>query len=99
LKRAVEDELFRIGQEAITNAVRHSGAQHIRVGLTFGSRKLRMTVVDNGSGFTGDVNSQGPNGHFGLKGMRERAERIHAELNIESKLGAGTTVSVEAPAR
>ncbi|MCU1294930.1 MAG: putative two-component system sensor kinase, partial [Bryobacterales bacterium] len=99
LKRAVEDELFRIGQEAITNAVRHSGAQHIRVGLTFGSRKLRMTVVDNGSGFAGDVNSQGPNGHFGLKGMRERAERIHAELNIESKLGTGTTVSVEAPAR
>jgi signal transduction histidine kinase len=99
LKRVVEDELFRIGQEAITNAVRHSGAQQIRVGLTFGSKRLRMTVADDGRGFAGDVNSQGPDGHFGLKGMRERAERIHAKLNIESKLGAGTTVSVEAPAR
>ena len=99
MKPTVEDELFRIGQEAIVNAVRHSGAQQIRINLTFDSRKLRMTVADNGRGFSGDVNSQGPEGHFGLQGMRERAERIHAQLNIESNLGAGTTVSVEASAR
>ena len=99
LRRDVEDELFRICQEAIANAVRHSGARQVGLDLTFGPRKLRMTVSDNGIGFAGDVNSQGPEGHFGLKGMRERAERIHAALNIESKLGSGTTVTVEAPAR
>ena len=99
LKTIVEDELFRIGQEAIANAVRHSGARQIRVNLTFDSRKLRMTVTDDGCGFTGPVNSEGPEGHFGLKGMRERAERIDAQLNIESSVGSGTTVSVEAPAR
>jgi signal transduction histidine kinase len=99
LQPLLEDELFRIGQEAIANAVRHSGAQHVCVTLAFDSKRLRMTIADSGCGFTGRVNSLGPDGHFGLKGMRERAERIKAELNIESTPGVGTTISVEAPAR
>ena len=95
----VEDELFRIGQEAVTNAVRHAGAQNISINLTFDTRKLRMTVADDGKGFSGEVNSYGPEGHFGLKGMRERADQINAQLTIDSGLGSGTRISVEAPAR
>jgi signal transduction histidine kinase len=55
-----------------------------------------MTVVDDGSGFSGQPNTVGAAGHFGLKGMRERAESIGAKLTIESAPGAGTTVAVEA---
>ncbi len=94
-----EDELYRIGQEAVTNALRHSGASRIVINLLFEARRLNMTVTDDGMGFTGDVNSTGPDGHFGLRGMRERAEQIDAELRIESSAGTGTTVSVEAPAK
>ncbi len=99
LRSDVEDELFRIGQEAVANAVRHSEGRQVRVNLTFDSRKLQMTIADDGIGFNGLVDSQGPEGHFGLKGMRERAERIHAKLAIESKAGSGTMVSVEVPVR
>ena len=99
LARHVEDELFRIGQEAVTNAIRHSGAQRITIDLTFDAKKLRMTIIDDGRGFKDEVKTSGPDGHFGLQGMRERAEQIHADLVIESLVGTGTTVSVEAPAK
>jgi two-component sensor histidine kinase len=99
LSRNVEDQLFRIGQEAMTNAVRHAAAEHISVDVTFDSRKVRMTVADDGRGFDGPVNTAGPEGHFGLKGMRERAEQIDAELSISSAAGQGTKVYVEARAK
>jgi signal transduction histidine kinase len=54
-----------------------------------------MTVVDNGCGFDIQPDSSGPNGHFGIKGMWERAERIGAKLVVASETGKGTTVSVE----
>ncbi|MDQ2776909.1 MAG: histidine kinase [Acidobacteriota bacterium] len=99
LSRSVEDELFRIGQEAVTNAVRHADAEHISIELNFDGNLLRMTIADDGSGFEGHVNSSGPDGHFGLKGMRERAENIHAKLNVVSAAGKGTKVYVEAPVK
>ncbi len=95
----VEDEVFRIGQEALANAVRHSGAQRITIDLTFTSRKLKMTVADDGRGFVSEKKSAGPDGHFGLQGMRERAEQIRGELTIQSSVGSGTTVYLEAPAK
>ncbi len=95
----VEDELFRIGQEAVTNAIRHADAEHISIELNFDGNVLRMTIADDGSGFEGHVNSSGPDGHFGLKGMRERAENIHAKLNVVSAAGKGTKVYVEAPVK
>jgi signal transduction histidine kinase len=99
LQPEVEDELLRICQEAVVNAVRHASPSQINIGLTFDSKKVRMTVNDDGCGFSGPVQSDGPAGHFGLKGMRERAERIGAEFSLDSTLGKGTTVSVEAPAK
>ncbi len=92
----VENELLKIAQEALTNAVRHANAERINLELAFEGGKLRMTIADNGRGFAGVPNSSGPNGHFGLRGMRERAEQIDAELKVETAAGKGTTVSVEA---
>lgn len=99
LAAKVEDELFRIGREAVANAVRHSGAEHINIELTFDARKLRMTIGDDGCGFDGHADATGPDGHFGLQGMRERAQQIQAELTVSSEIGKGTKVSVEVPAK
>jgi signal transduction histidine kinase/ligand-binding sensor domain-containing protein len=99
LAAKVEDELFRIGQEAVANAVRHSGAEHINIELTFDARKLCMTIGDDGCGFDAPPDSTGPNGHFGLQGMRERAQQIHAELTVNSEIGKGTSVCIEVPTK
>lgn len=96
LERVLEDELVRIGQEALANAVRHANAENIEIELAFEPKRLRMTIADDGRGFTIAPNGHGPAGHFGLQGMRERAGQIHADLTVESSLGAGTRVSVEA---
>ena len=95
----IENELFRIAQEAVTNAVRHSGAKHINIDLAFDSKKLRVTVGDDGCGFERGADPSGPNGHFGLKGMRERAQQIQAELIVNSEIGKGTKVCIEVPAK
>ncbi|HSU60678.1 MAG TPA: two-component regulator propeller domain-containing protein [Bryobacteraceae bacterium] len=92
----VENELLKIAQEALTNAVRHANAERINLELAFDAGKLRMTIADNGQGFAGVPNSSGPDGHFGLRGMRERAEEIDAELKVQTAAGKGTVISVEA---
>src|SRR6185437_13131321 len=92
----VENELLKIAQEALTNAVRHANAERINVELAFDARKLRMTIADNGRGFAGVPDSSGPDGHFGLRGMRERAQEIDAKLKVQSAAGKGTIISVEA---
>lgn len=91
----VEDELMKIGQEAITNAVRHADAKHVSVDLSFGSRKLVLAVTDDGRGFAPESNGSHADGHYGLRGMHERAEQIKAELKVESAPGRGTSILVE----
>ncbi len=88
------NHLLRIGQEAITNALRHSSATHISVMLKFHDGACELSIKDDGSGF--DLNSPLTSslGHFGLIGMRERAKHIDGELAIHSELGSGTTVSI-----
>lgn len=92
----VENELLRIAQEAVTNAIKHAKPGAIHIDLIYESRKLRMTITDNGRGFTVTPEVSPLNGHYGLKGMRERAEQIDAKLTVSSVLGSGTVVSVEA---
>jgi signal transduction histidine kinase/ligand-binding sensor domain-containing protein len=92
----VEDELLKIGQEAVANAVRHADAQHVKIDLSFAPKKLILAVTDDGRGFTPESNGVGPSGHYGLQGMRERARQINARLNVESAPGRGTEVLVEA---
>lgn len=92
---AVEDEFAKICQEAVTNAVRHAHAERVSIELAFEKKRLRMTVTDNGCGFDVEPDASGPNGHFGLQGMRERAQRIDAKLLVDSETGKGTRVSIE----
>ena len=95
LTPVVEDELTKICQEAVTNAIRHAQPKTVRVELSFERRRVRMTIADDGCGFDTQSYSSGVNGHFGLQGMRERAKRIDAQLVVESQTGKGTRVSVE----
>jgi signal transduction histidine kinase len=97
LGQEVEDELLRIGQEAVVNALRHANAESIAIELAHAAKTLRMTIEDNGRGFAVASYEEGVNGHFGLKGMRERAEQINATLEVESAVGKGTKISVEKP--
>jgi signal transduction histidine kinase/ligand-binding sensor domain-containing protein len=94
---ATEDELFRIGEEGMANAVKHAQAQRIDVHLRYGDAQVVLSVSDDGRGF--DPQSAQSPGHFGLTGLRERAAKIGGTLVIRSKPGEGTTVEVTAPAR
>ena len=90
--RKIEEQLFRIGQEAVLNATRHAEAAHIHMTLDYGTDRVRLTVIDDGRGFdVGHVNGNG-NGHYGLVSMRERAEDVGGRLDIHSRPGAGTEV-------
>jgi ligand-binding sensor domain-containing protein/signal transduction histidine kinase len=95
LNRKVEDEILRIAQESINNAVRHAKARHIGVTLTYDATKVQLQVVDDGTGFQQPVESFVSQGHFGLQGMRERAAGIKAAFNVKSEPGKGTTVVLE----
>lgn len=85
-----EQQIYRIAQEALDNVLKHAGARKLRVELGTSNGQTVLTVADDGAGFELDT-AQGQ-GHFGLGGMRERAETISAALRIESKTGAGTSV-------
>ncbi len=89
--------LLRIAQEAITNAVRHSGAHHVRVELKFSADTAFLAVRDDGKGFAIDEVLVGGLGHFGLRGLRSRAQKIQGDLQIESTPGQGTCVCITVP--
>lgn len=91
---SVENHLLRIGQEATTNAIRHSEAKAIRLSICYECALLRLVVEDDGKGFNLDDAALGPSGHFGLLGMRERAEKIGGELNVVTAPGCGTRVEI-----
>lgn len=91
----VETNLLRIGQEAVNNAVKHAHATRIDVALNFDTRHVRLSVSDNGRGF--DPQQQIADGHFGLLGMRERADQIGATLSIESANERGTQIAIDVP--
>ncbi len=85
--------LVRVTQEAVLNAVKHSEARVVKVTLNGSPHQVQLSVSDDGIGF--DHVMAGPEGHFGLVGMRERAAHIGADLQIVSEPGRGTTVSVQ----
>jgi signal transduction histidine kinase/ligand-binding sensor domain-containing protein len=95
LKGRAYEELSNIGAEAIRNAYKHSGASVITLDLEYRRRALRMAVVDNGRGMRVDTETVPP--HYGLIGIRERAEVIDAELTIESAPDRGTTIRIIVP--
>jgi signal transduction histidine kinase len=96
----VLEELGRIAEEAVRNAFRHAKALRVEVSITHARRDLRLSVQDNGAGFSDTVAElTRRDGHFGLTGMHERAERAGGKLFISSRAGAGTEVFVTIPAK
>ena len=93
----VENNLLRIAQEAVNNAVRHARAENIYVNLLFDTRSVRLSVRDDGRGFDPGEQASGRNGHFGILGMRERAEEMGGSLSIDSDPERGSEVSVGVP--
>ncbi len=93
----VRDEIHRIGVEAIRNARAHSGASHIRVAIDY-DHSLTLRIRDDGHGMDDDVLRVGKAGHFGLPGMRERAEHIGAKLTVSSS-ATGTELSLVVPGK
>jgi signal transduction histidine kinase len=90
LPRATEQTLYRIAEESIANSVRHSNARCIQVTFARQQDGVVLAIQDDGTGF--DPNNASKSGHYGLQGMRERAEMIGGHLNIDSAPGRGTTV-------
>ncbi|QJE97371.1 sensor histidine kinase [Luteolibacter luteus] len=91
----IEDNLLRIGQEAVTNAVKHARAGSLTVELNTAPESVTLTVSDDGSGIQGGSRP----GHFGLTGMGERAVRIGGKLELTENPGGGTLVRVKVPLR
>jgi signal transduction histidine kinase len=89
----ISDTLFRIGQEALANAVRHANPNTLLISLTYSEATLQLLVEDDGKGFVVAADSAG----FGIRGMRKRADTISAELQIRSAPGQGTAVQAIAP--
>jgi signal transduction histidine kinase len=96
LSREVELALYRIAQEALNNIVRHSEAKRAELLISFEEKETKLEVSDNGKGFDmpRSPTDFAPNGHFGLLGMRERADLIGARLEVESTPGKGTRLRV-----
>jgi ligand-binding sensor domain-containing protein/signal transduction histidine kinase len=96
---AIRDEIYHIAREAIVNAFRHSQATSIEVRLKFTWRRFHLMVCDNGVGIREVILNQGKDGHWGLQGMRERAQRIGAKLQFMTRELSGTVVELIVPAR
>ena len=96
LSREVELALYRMAQEALNNVVRHSQAKRADLHISFGEKEIKLEVSDNGLGFDMPKSPTdfAPSGHFGLLGIRERADLIGARLEVESTPGNGTRLKV-----
>lgn len=97
LHPVIRDEIYHIGREALVNAFRHSGAATIEVELEYGLKQLRVLVRDDGRGIDPQVLRSGREGHWGIPGMRERAEEIGARLRLWSRPRGGTEVELSIP--
>ena len=93
----VLEESYYIGREALINAFRHSDGLHIEVQITYHPRQLRLRVCDDGRGIDPAILEKGRENHWGLTGMRERAQRIGAEVQLSSRRGVGTEVELTVP--
>jgi PAS domain S-box-containing protein len=94
LPLALEEVLYRISQEALHNVVKHAAARQVTLSIDRSAGGLQLRIVDDGRGFEA---ASVPDGHLGLAGMRARAEKIGAVLDVTSRPGAGTTIEVTVP--
>jgi signal transduction histidine kinase len=89
--------VLRVVQEAVANVVRHADATRIDITLSYRARSVRVTVVDDGRGFSVEPDFRAYAGHWGLLGMQERAEQVGATLRVRSTADKGATVTLEVP--
>jgi signal transduction histidine kinase len=99
LNPIVRDEVYRIAAEALRNAIRHAKARQIEVELRYDEANLRLRIRDDGKGIDPSVvdHDRTP-GHWGLRGMRERAKLVGGTFEVWSKLDSGTEVELTVPA-
>lgn len=95
----VMSHLIRVAQEALVNAMRHSGANHVWIGIVFERRRVTLAIRDDGHGFDGGKATTGLEGGFGLVEMHERVESLGGKVIIRTSPGGGTEVIVDVPIR
>jgi signal transduction histidine kinase len=93
----IRDEVYHIGRELLVNAFRHSRASRIEVELEYAPKRFRIVIRDDGCGIDPQVLRARREGHWGLPGMCERAERVGAGLIVWSRAAAGTEVALSVP--
>jgi signal transduction histidine kinase len=99
LSPTLEDEIYRIGREVIRNAFHHAAASRIEVEIRYDEDQLRLRIRDDGKGIDPKfLEASRRPGHWGLPGIRERAQRIESRLEFWSEAGAGTEVELRVPA-
>ena len=99
LNPIIRDEVYRIAVEALRNAVRHANARRIEINILYGENDLRLRIRDDGRGIDPVVLShEHAAGHWGLRGMRERAKLVGGTFEVWSQLDAGTEVDLKIPA-
>jgi ligand-binding sensor domain-containing protein/anti-sigma regulatory factor (Ser/Thr protein kinase) len=97
---AVQDELYSVGREALTNAVRHSQGTQVLLELAYGAQQLSLRCSDNGSGVSrGYLEATQNQGHWGIIGMQERARSLGCKLEFASAVDGGTEVAIRVPAK
>ncbi len=95
----LRDEIYKIAAEALRNAFRHAQAQQVEVEIRYDDEQFRLRVRDDGKGIDpAALSEQGSEGHYGLRGMRERATLMGGNLAVWSEVGAGTEVELRVPA-
>ena len=99
LSPILQDEVYRISREVIRNAFAHAAASHIEVEIRYDQDQLRVRIRDDGKGIDPRIlEDGGQSGHWGIPGMRERAQRIGSRLDFWSEIGAGAEVQLTVPA-
>jgi signal transduction histidine kinase len=93
----IEAVAIRVLQESIANVVKHAAASTVRVDLSFEARRVRLSIADDGRGFTVDPEFQTYGGHWGLLGMRERTSQVRGRLSVNSAPGEGTEIVLQIP--
>ncbi len=97
LHPVLRDEAYRIGREALVNAFRHAAAGKIEIELKYSSKNFVILVRDDGQGINPETLIAGRDGHWGLPGMRERADQIGARLHVWTNVGHGTEIELSIP--
>lgn len=95
MNRRVEEELLRMAQEALTNALRHGKARWVRVVLQYQGRQVRLAIEDDGQGFDPSADAAG----YGMRSIRESVRRLRGRIDIDSGPGLGTRITITLPAQ